>query len=186
MKLTHQGEKELSRIAQKYGFSEGAVLTLWQSIVAGGGTMAQFNHPELGGMGQWMKGGMTMIGDMFNASLKGNIISASEELSLLFNSSEFTREEKIAPFNTPSSSHNWWPEEWGSPSMSGAQNQMRYAYFPHHNRLIIQHTDGTHVYDTKGFLLLGVSQQQGGLQSLTFSSQQGEVSLTDFKELKHE
>jgi hypothetical protein len=26
------------------------------------GTLAQFNHPELGGMGQWSKGGMLMGG----------------------------------------------------------------------------------------------------------------------------
>jgi hypothetical protein len=31
---------------------------------ASGGGMAQFNYPDLGGMGQWSSGGMLMIGDM--------------------------------------------------------------------------------------------------------------------------
>jgi hypothetical protein len=44
-------------------------------VAAGGGTLAQFNcnHPELGGNGQWMSGGMTMVGDMFNYGLKATV-----------------------------------------------------------------------------------------------------------------
>jgi hypothetical protein len=35
--------------------------------------MAQFNHPEFAGSGQWMQGGMLMLGDMFNHALKGRV-----------------------------------------------------------------------------------------------------------------
>ena len=35
--------------------------------------MAQFNHPDLGGMGQWSQGGMTQVGDMFNQTLKERV-----------------------------------------------------------------------------------------------------------------
>jgi hypothetical protein len=41
-------------------------MTLLQALVNSNGTMAQFSHWELGGGGQWMRGGMTMVGDMFN------------------------------------------------------------------------------------------------------------------------
>ena len=43
--------------------------------------MAQFNHPEFAGSGQWMRGGMTMVSDMFNNSLKGRVDGLCSELS---------------------------------------------------------------------------------------------------------
>lgn len=67
-------------LAQKYGVSEEAVLVLWQALVRGRGTMAQFNHPELGGRGQWMPG-MIMIGDMFNDALKAKVGALCGELA---------------------------------------------------------------------------------------------------------
>jgi hypothetical protein len=32
-------------------------MSMLQSVMDGNGTMAQFNHPEFGGAGQWMQGG---------------------------------------------------------------------------------------------------------------------------------
>ena len=43
--------------------------------------MAQFNCPELGGSGQWMSGGMAMVGDMFNHGLKNTVDNLCAELS---------------------------------------------------------------------------------------------------------
>jgi hypothetical protein len=48
------------------------VRTLLFAVSAGGGTLAQFDHAELGGSGQWMSGGMTMVGDMFNCKRVAN------------------------------------------------------------------------------------------------------------------
>ncbi|HEY9212502.1 MAG TPA: SHOCT domain-containing protein, partial [Ancylobacter sp.] len=44
-------------VASRHGVSTEAVRVLLQAVAAGGGTMAQFSHPELGGMGQWSRGG---------------------------------------------------------------------------------------------------------------------------------
>jgi hypothetical protein len=44
-----------------------------EAVLHGHGSMAQFNHPEFGGSGQWMPGGMTMLSDMFNHTLKGRV-----------------------------------------------------------------------------------------------------------------
>jgi hypothetical protein len=41
-----------------------AVRTILRPLRSGGGTMAQFSHPDFGGMSQWSPG-MTMVGDMF-------------------------------------------------------------------------------------------------------------------------
>jgi hypothetical protein len=48
-------------------------MTLLQAVVNGNGTMAQLGNWELGGNGQWMQGGMTMVGDMFNYGLKAKV-----------------------------------------------------------------------------------------------------------------
>jgi hypothetical protein len=64
--LTSEGQQQVTALAQRYGVSTDAVLTLLQALVHGHGTMAQFDHPDLGGRGQWMPGGMVMVGDMFH------------------------------------------------------------------------------------------------------------------------
>ena len=65
-KLTPEGLRAVTDIAARHGFSVDAALNLVDSLLHGQGTQAQFNHPEFGGMGQWSRGGMIMIGDMFN------------------------------------------------------------------------------------------------------------------------
>src|SRR3954469_25058259 len=65
--LTPEGQRIIQNIAQRHGISADAALTLLRALVAGQGTMAQFSHPDLGGMGQWSEGGMIMVGDMFMA-----------------------------------------------------------------------------------------------------------------------
>jgi hypothetical protein len=78
--LTEQGRRRIDELAQRYAVSTDAVMTLLQALVNTNGTMAQFNHPELGGGGQWMLGGMTMVGDMFNHGLKSKVDGLSDVL----------------------------------------------------------------------------------------------------------
>ena len=81
--LSEAGERAIGDLAQRYGFSSGAVVSMLDSVVNGNGTMAQFSHPEFGGSGQWMRGGMIMVSDMFNNYLKGRIDGLCNELSAL-------------------------------------------------------------------------------------------------------
>src|ERR1035437_2719505 len=81
--LTHEGQQIINSIAQRYNFSPDAVFSMLQSVINGNGSMAQFNHPEFGGSGQWMKGGMIMLGDMFNNGLKNSVGGLCQELSNL-------------------------------------------------------------------------------------------------------
>jgi hypothetical protein len=87
--LTEQGRQRIDELAQRYSVSTEAVMTLLRSLVNGDGTMAQFNHPELGGGGQWMRGGMTMVGDMFNHALKAKVEGLCSELSQLLTQEPF-------------------------------------------------------------------------------------------------
>ena len=84
----------------------------------------------------------------------------------------------FVPASVGGSSGNWWPSELGSPSSSGAQNNVRYAYFPGLHRLAIELNGTVTVYDTLDHQIGGFSQQQGVGGSVTFSSQHGMVAVT--------
>lgn len=180
--LSQQGQQIVQDLAQRYATSPDAVTTLLYAVANGNGTMAQFSHPELGGSGQWMMGGMTMVGDMFNHGLKSRVDGLCSELS----NALAAPTRLFMPVETPQGGNfgttgfsSWWPAELGSPSASGGQNDVRYAVFPGTRRLAIEHGGTTTVYDTLDHQIGGVSQQQGGFGSLTFSSQYGTVMLSN-------
>jgi hypothetical protein len=76
----------------------------------------------------------------------------------------------------------WWPDRLGKPSTAGSQNDLRYAYFPDSQRLAVSRGGKVTVYDSGNHKISGVSQQQGGDRGdVTFSSQDGEVALSDLK-----
>ena len=79
-RLTDQGLQKINDLAQHYGVSADAVMTLLRALLNSKGTMAQFDHRERGGAGQWMPGGMTMVGDMFNHGLKAKVDGLCSEL----------------------------------------------------------------------------------------------------------
>ena len=81
--LTPEGQQIINNIAQRYNFSPDAVFSMLQSVINGNGSMAQFNHREFGGSGQWMRGGMIMLGDMFNNGLKNSVGGLCQELANL-------------------------------------------------------------------------------------------------------
>lgn len=170
--LTPAGQNIVNDLSNRYNLSQDAVIHMIIAVSNGGGTMAQFNSPELGGSGQWMQGGMTMVGDMFNYGLKNTVNNLCAEIS---NALANTQIFPVIPAGTPGSSH-WWPVDLGSPFSSGGQNNIRYAVFPH--RLAVEMNGHVTVYDTLDHNIGGVSQQQGGDTSLTFSSQYGTISVS--------
>ncbi len=169
--LTPVGQNIVSDIAYRYSLSPDAVIHMLVAVNNGGGTMAQFNSHELGGSGQWMQGGMTMVGDMFNHGLKATVDNLCNELSVALSQNQMF---PVIPAGTPGS-NQWWPPELGAPFSSGAQNSIRYAIFP--QRLAVENNGNIIVYDTLDHQISGVSQQQGGDTSLSFNSQYGAVSV---------
>jgi len=169
--LTQDGQILVNNLSNRYNLSHDAIIHMISAVSNGGGTMAQFNSPELGGGGQWMQGGMTMVGDMFNNGLKMTVDNLCSEIS---NALANTQIFPIIPAGTPGS-NQWWPVDLGSPFSSGGQNNIRYAVFP--NRLAVELNGEVTVYDTLDHNIGGVSQQQGGDTSLTFSSQYGTISV---------
>ncbi|MGB5110451.1 MAG: SHOCT domain-containing protein [Mycobacterium sp.] len=180
--VTPEAERAIADISQRYGLSREAVLAMLIAVNAGGGTMAQFSIPELGGSGQWMRGGMTMVGDMFDHGLKARVDALCGELSqLLANTTVFPPVRNTAHGFT---SGNWWPDDLGVPSSSGGQNNSRYAVFPNAQRLAIQTNGVTRIFDTGEHRIGGVQQQQGGgYGTASFTSQFGTFDVSSLREL---
>jgi Short C-terminal domain len=197
--LTSEGQRVVNQLSQSSGFSPDAVTNMLVAVLNGNGSMAQFSHPEFGGSGQWMRGGMLMIGDMFNGYLKGRVDSLCNEISNilsrepgLFQTGSFQSQSQSgsgaqhqtagggqgqSSLFVPDPRANWWPAELGSPSATGSQNNLRYAYFAGSRRLAVDSGSEVWVYDTQDHQIGGFSQQQGSGSSIQFSSQYGTVSL---------
>ena len=190
--LSEAGERAISDLAQRYGFSSDAVLSMLESVVNGNGTMAQFSHPEFSGSGQWMRGGMLMVSDMFNNHLKGRIDGLCNDLwalvanenDLIISGSFQSQSQggqrqgafggsqqqqsgsgpvgRVSLFVPPpaGSSGHWWPADLGQPTSTGAQNNVRYAYFEQTRRLAIEVNGRITIYDTLDHQISGFSQQQ--------------------------
>ena len=190
--FTPQGQQFIQDLAQRYHVSSDAVVNMVYAVMNGNGTMAQFSHPDLGGSGQWMMGGMTMVGDMFNYGLKSKVDGLCVEISnqLMNQPGSFqpvaSQSQYQSSNNAPSgslfvsaaASGQWWPNDLGSPSSSGGQNNVRYAVFPATRRLAVELNGQTTIYDTLDHSIGGVSQQQGGNDSMTFNSQYGVVNVS--------
>ncbi len=169
--LTPVGQNIINDIASRYNLSRDSAISMLVSVNNGGGSMAQFSCPELGS-GQWMRGGMTMVGDMFNYGLKNTVNNLCAELSNALANNQMFPPAPKGSFG----GNNWWPGDLGSPSSSGSQNNIRYAFFPQTQRLVVERDGQVSVFNTLDHRISGVSQQQGGNTSLTFSSQYGTVS----------
>jgi hypothetical protein len=178
---TEQGERLVNDVANRYGATHDAVSMMLEAILRGNGTMAQFNIYELGGSGQWMRGGMTMVGDMFNYQLKSKVDGICGELSSAIVEQNLQVVPPPPPQKPGMPSQNswgqWWPAELGSPNTSGSQNQYRYAYFANMHRLAISDGMNVTIYNTLDHNIGGVSQQQGGVAGVGFTSQYGNVDL---------
>lgn len=172
--LSPLGRLRVAEVATRHGVSPAAAEALTAALAAAGGTQAQFSIPELGGMGQWSRGGMVMVGDMFNHGLKARVDALCNDLAGLATT------DGIFLAGAPGGASGWWPAEFGIPASSGAQNDMRYAWFPQARRLVVARGADVTIYDTGSHVLGGVSQQQSTGRSLTFTGQDGPVRPEDF------
>ena len=101
----------VAELAIRHSVSEELVRVLLEAMRKTGGSMAQFNHPGLGGMGQW-SGGMTMIGDMFNDRLRASVGALAVDLSEYLRSIPESRPEAEVSYRAGArSSSDWWPAE---------------------------------------------------------------------------
>lgn len=183
--ITPEIKANLTATAERQGFSESTVTDLYLALVHGNGTMAQFSNPEVGGAGQWMRGGMLMVGDMFNNNLKNRVGALFNDLVTIYEQrpiEEAAKEASVAAHDNnavvdpDAKTLDGIPLAWGQPSSSGSQNDTRYAYYPQARRLLVVRNDESWVYDTGDHQIGGV-QQQNDWGAMTFTSQYGTVNL---------
>lgn len=191
--LSPAGQQLVQDLAQRHGISEDAATHMLVAVHNGNGSMAQFSHPEFGGSGQWMQGGMTMVSDLFNHQLKSRVNNLCSDIA------SHLANHQTSPFPAsfqsqsqggsmasgqssslfePDPATNWWPQDLGVPNAVGSQNNMRYAYFANSRRLAVTTGGDVWVYDTQNHNIGGFAQQQGGGDSITFTSQFGTVNLS--------
>jgi hypothetical protein len=76
----------------------------------------------------------------------------------------------------------WWSEGLGEPASSGAQEGMRYAFFPDKKLLLIEKDGKLQKFDTAEHQIGGFSQVSRG-QALVFRGRRGPVKLADLRKL---
>lgn len=160
-------------LARKHGFSREVVEAVMRAMLTTNGRSAQFNHPELGGIGQWMPG-MVQIGDMFNTALQSRVNALCTEISALL--ATMPTEVRMPAYDF------WWSSELGIPNTAGGQNDLHYAYFAQHHVLLVKRGQQVTRYDTTGHTITGVMQQQsGGSATFVCTTDRGIVTLDQLK-----
>ena len=79
--LTDEGRRIVDDVARRHGFSSDAVTSMLISVWLGMATRRSSTIRSSAASANGRKGGMTMIGDMFNNNLKGRVASLCQELA---------------------------------------------------------------------------------------------------------
>ena len=179
-------EAELvDRMAKRHSVSPAAVHVVLAALRSGGGRMAQFSHPDFGGMSQWSPG-MSMVGDMFNTQLKAKLDALCSDIAAHLDSSaagSARSESDEVSYRSIAGRVDWWPPGLGRPGAVGAQNDLRYAVFPETRRLVIDDRGAVSVYDTGNHRIFGVAQAQSSDRTLSFTSQDGLLRIADLAKI---
>ncbi len=167
----------IAQIAQTHQLSEEVVTHLFNQLALGNGRQAQFNHPALGGMGQWQNG-MLMISDFSNHALKAKLTGVFADLVQLY-----TREGGPSSLEAKPET-----DSLGKPSMVATQNYLTVNYYQDKSLLVI--TDNQRktaiTYSVAPHRLTGISQQNqnNSLYGISFVTAQGQtLTVNDFKQV---
>jgi hypothetical protein len=181
---------QLRLLAEQYAIDASVLEDLLRQLERTQGRQAQFNHPALGGYGQWQSG-MLMISAMNDHALKARVTRLFEDLLPLTRvPTTPPQPSPITPPPAPGSGASQGQQQssqggtgGGRSGFSGAQNGISYRYDSASNQLVINDTD---TYDTTGYRLTGVSasQQNGGASSLVIHTDVGPKELRDFRKLR--
>jgi len=186
-------EDVIPSIAERYHVSVDAAREVERALRATGGRQAQFNHPELGGSGQWMPG-MLMIHAAADRQLRARVEGLLDEVAAVVRGSDTAAPAALArdPNAPPALSRvdmpageSWWPAAYGDPAGHGCQSGIRYAWFPGRRCVLVQVGSRIDCYDTADHQVRGVGQtsassaqaQQGQSSRLVLSTAGGEIPL---------
>ena len=182
--VTPEAANAIADIAQRHGLSQEAVLAMLVALREGGGTMAQFNVPELGGNGQWMRGGMTMVGNMFDNALKARVDALCNELSQLLTTTAVfpaparARRPRVCSARTTGGRAIWGPQ------LGRRAERRALRILSGHSTARDPDQRGDKGFRHRRAHIGGVQQQQGtGYSSVGFTSQFGTFGVSSLREL---
>lgn len=159
-------EAVVEALVATHGFPREAVTCAIDAARQGNFSQAQFNHPALGGMGQWMPG-MVMIGDIFNGLLQSRVSSLFADIA--------RRRDSLAAAQQSS-----LPLAYGSPSQTSRQNNFVVAYFPNVQRLVAGYEPTLRAYALGGRIVTGIQVQN---DHVVVNTSQGSFDLSSFQEV---
>ncbi|ROO26084.1 SHOCT domain-containing protein [Salinisphaera japonica] len=181
-------ERLVDELADTHEFSRAAIAHLAEAITAGAGDMAMFDHPEFGGPGQWMRGGLILTSRPEDTILTHRIEALCNALSEQARASTSDRApadswsdvtDIMAPPDT-AAMDAWWPAELGTPEATGSGDNLSYAYFRAAGRLAIRERGRLTLYDTGGADIIGIAQSQTDATSETvFTTPEGRLPLAE-------
>lgn len=158
--LTPYGQQIVKDLIFRYYISEEAVLHLLFALVRGNGVIAQFSHPELGGIGQWRQGATTIMKDEWCSTLQTEMRVLVENLCIEL--SQLMREQQLLQPSAINAQTTWYPAELGVPTSSGGEGDFRYAYFVGNSRLAIEENGEVNVYNSLDNQIIDVLRSQDG------------------------
>ncbi|MBZ0329643.1 SHOCT domain-containing protein [Halomonas sp. ANAO-440] len=176
-------------LAKRHDFSRDAIAHMVSAVADGDGQMAMFSHPEFGGPGQWMQGGMLMLSGPIDHPLNARVDALCREIGEMIGEMKDASGDELggesgdetaaqqSAWAAAEENTTWWPSALGAPNATGEQNGLRYAYFAQARRLVVQTGESVRVYDCLDHRIEGIAQQQGSQSRLTLTSQHGNVDL---------
>ncbi|MES1923996.1 SHOCT domain-containing protein [Salinisphaera sp. T31B1] len=205
-RLPAEAQPHIETLAQRHGFSEDAITRLLAAVAEGQGRMAEFDHPEFGGPAMWMTGGMLMLTDSGNHALKAQVDAACNDVAALLAREPWLRAATIAPAaragqhqyqsqrsgvpaytgerGVAAAGDRHWPADLGTPSVTGSQNGLHYAWFSQTCRLAVEDEQGLRLFDTGEYRVTGAAQQQSdGQGRFTLTTQYGPLNLAELPQV---
>ena len=161
--------QSLEDIGRRHGFTVEAAQAMADAVRRGNGTMAQFDHPEFSGSGQWMRSSVNDGVEHVRpqpqvarvGARRGRVglaVEAACPVGARRRRRAGSRIPAVGPFRRLG---QLVARRAVEPAPARArQNNQRYAYFPDQRRLVVDIGGEMSVYDTQDHRIGGVSQQQ--------------------------
>ena len=92
--------------------------------------------------------------------------------------------EPMRPMQPSAAEPGWWPAELGHPASSGAQDGVRYAWFPEARRVAVERDGAVTLHDSGERRITGISQGGGRDGALVLGTADGPVPLRDLPEIR--
>lgn len=190
VELTPQGRARVVALSARHGASFEATLTLLRALIEGDGKSARFDHPELGGAGEWLAGGPTILSDLFNHDLKAKVAALCGDLAAMLDqvdkeiaidaaSGDTFAVRLFEPTQAPrDDAEPFWPAAWSVPDRVVRTPDLSYAVFDQAQRLALIEGGQVAHLATDQRRIERLKREADGL--IVAETDQGEVMLEEY------